>query len=270
MDLDQDRLKSILNRDHTFYGSRPAKYRTDGHIAPQAREIIASQFRPEMRVLDIGCGNGGTLVQNADRLNSALGVDNDSSHIELAEEALRRGEAQNVEFRLLDFLAEGEVLEPESFDFVYSERAPIGYDSFGVQAALRVLKPGGLIFCELIGELHHQEVGEVFGDRTRRNQTITVQDQMRVSMERNGVGIRFTADIVEKRIYPDVYKWLQFQCSIWAWGGGSLPLYDDPRLKLFAERNTTSFGEIVTTHHVTWVGGVKLSENAYPEFSHFR
>lgn len=265
MEIDQERLKSILNQEHSYYGSTPAKYRTDGNIAPRAREIIASQFHPEMRVLDIGCGSGGTLLQNANRIGSALGVDNDNTHIELAEKERETRQVRNVEFRLLDFLAEGNALEPESFDFVYSERSPIGYDSSGVQAALRVLKPGGLIFCELIGELHHQEVREVFGDRTRLSQTITVQDQMRVSMERNGVGIRFAADLIEKRIYPDVYEWLQFQCSIWAWAGGTLPSCDDPRLKLFAERNTTSSGEIETTHHVAWVGGVKLPENPYPE-----
>lgn len=268
MEFDRDRLKSILNQDHSFYGSKPAKYRTDGHIAPRASKVIASQFRPEMRVLDVGCGNGATLLLNADRLGSALGVDNDPSHVELAEKDRAARQVQNVEFKRLDFLAGGRVLEPESFDFVYSERAPIGYDSFGVQAALRVLKPGGLIFCELIGELHHQEVKEVFGDSTRLSQTITVQDQMRVSMERSGVGIRFAADVVEKRIYSDVYEWLQFQCSIWAWAGGSLPSCDDPRLKLFAERNTASSGEIETTHHVAWVGGVKLPENPYPERVH--
>lgn len=269
MELDHDHLKSILNQEHSYYGSKPAKYRTDGHIAPRASEVIASQFHPEMRVLDIGCGNGGTLLQNASRFDSALGVDIDPGHIELAEKDREMGQVRNVEFRLFDFLADGgNALEPDSFDFVYSERAQIGYDSFGVQAVLRILKPGGLIFCELIGELHHQEVREVFGDRTRLSQTITVQDQMRVAMERNGVGIRFAADVVEKRIYPDVYEWLQFQCSIWAWAGGTLPRYDDPRLKLFAERNATSSGEIETTHHVAWVGGVKLPENPYPERVH--
>ena len=264
MDLDESRLKSILNQEHSYYGSRPAKYRTDSHIAPRATEIIAAQFRPEMRVLDIGCGNGETLVRNSDRIASGVGVDNDSSHIALAENAGRKREVRNVEFRRLDFLTESDSLEPESFDFVYSERAPIGYDSFGVQTALRVLKPGGLIFCELIGELHHQEANEIFGDSARLSQTITVQDQMRVSMERSGVGIRFAADVIEKRIYPDIYEWLQFQCSIWAWGNGSLPLFDDPRLKLFAKRNTTSSGEIETTHHVCWIGGTKLPENPYP------
>lgn len=268
MEFDRDRLKSILNQEHSFYGSKPAKYRTDGHITPRASEVIASRFRREMRVLDIGCGNGATLLLNAERFGSALGVDNDPSHVELAEKGRAARQVQNVEFRRLDFLADGRVLEPESFDFVFSERAPIGYDSFGVRAALRVLKPGGLIFCELIGELHHQEVTEVFGDSIRLSQTITVQDQMRVSMERSGVGIRLAADVVEKRIYPDIYEWLQFQCSIWAWAGGTLPSCDDPRLKLFAERNTTSSGEIETTHHVAWVGGVKLPKNPYPERVH--
>ena len=76
-------------------------------------------------------------------------------------------------------------------------------------------------------------------------------------MERSGVSIRLAADMVTKRYYPDIYEWLQFQCSIWAWRGGHLPKADDPRLAMFAERNTTPSGEIETTHHVVWVGGVK-------------
>jgi len=32
---------------------------------------------------------------------------------------------------------------------------------------------------------------------------------------------------------------------------------DDPRIALFAERNTISTGEIVRNMHVAWVAGVK-------------
>ena len=211
-----------------------------------------------MTVLDVGCGDGLTLLDNSDRFTFGLGIDNDVDHVQLADQALSDKGATNVEIRAMDFLDHGHELLPESFDFVFSERGPIGYDSAGIQAALRVLKPDGLLFCEVIGNLHHQEVSALFGPRRRRNQTISTSEEVRVAMERNGVSIRFAADIVEKRYYPDIYEWLQFQCSIWAWRSGPLPRPDDARLALFADRHTTSSGEIETTHHVVCAGGVKL------------
>ena len=226
-----------------------------------------------MQVLDIGCGNGATLLENSHRFGWGLGIDNDPDHIELAEDALRQKGCTNVEFRLLDFPKDVRELNPASFDFAFTERGPIGYDSFGIQAALRVLKDDGILFCEMIGDLHHQEVAEVFGPgqpRLPRNQTIRTLDQAQVAMERNGVSIRIAADIVRKRYYPSIYEWLQFQCRIWSWSGRSLPSPDDVRLELIAERNTIPSGEIETTHHVVWVGGVKRAgASYYDERSYF-
>ena len=136
MDLDQDRLRAILEADHSYYGSHATEPRIDERLAPSASDFIASQFSPDMCVLDVGCGSGTTLLENGHRIASGLGIDDDPTHIGLAEEALRRRGRSNVDFRLLDFLEDGHELEPESFDFVFSERGPIGYDSYGIQAAL--------------------------------------------------------------------------------------------------------------------------------------
>ena len=270
VNIDQARLKTIIEAEHSYYGSRPAKDRRDRRLNPGTSDFITSQFRPEMRVLDTGCGSGATLLDNSHCFASGLGIDNDPDHVRLAQEALRKKDAANVEFRVLDFIDDNEKLEPGSFDFVFSERGPVGYKSFGIQAALRVLKCDGILFCEVIGDLHHQEVREVFGRGPRLNQTIRTLDQAKVAMERNGVAIRIAADIVEKRYYPNIYEWLQFQCSIWAWGGRDFPAPDDIRLTLFAERNTTPSGEIETTHHRVWVGGVKLAgDSHYDEAKYF-
>ncbi len=207
MELDKDRLRAILEAEHSYYGSRQAEVRKDGRLNPGSEEFIAAQFQPEMRVLDIGCGNGEMLLENSDVFASGLGVDNDPSHLRLAEEALREKGATNVEFRSLDFPTEVRELEPESFDFAFTERGPIGYDGFGIQAALRVLRPDGLLFCEMIGNLHHQELHGLFGKRLPHHQMIRTLDEARVAMERNGVGIRLAAEIVEKRYYPDIYEW---------------------------------------------------------------
>ena len=261
--LDHDLLREILDADHSYYGSRRVEFRSDSRLSTGAGDFIASQLGPEMRVLDIGCGSGTTLLENSGRFASGLGVDGDPAHIALAEGALRERGCTNVEFRLVDFLDDGDELQPESFDFAFTERGPIGYDSYGIQVVLRVLRDDGLLFCEMIGNLHHQEAAELFGPRQPRNQMIRTLEQARVAMERNGVGIRIASEIVTKRYYPSIYEWLQFQCDIWAWSGRSLPSHDDVRLALFAERNTTPSGEIETTHHVVWVGGVKLAGDSY-------
>ena len=236
--LDQDRLRAILEAEHSFYGSRRAESRRDRRFNPSARDFISAQLRPEMRVLDVGSGNGQTLLENRHRFVSGLGIDSDPAHIRLAEDTLREQGAANVQFRLLDFPESVQELEPGSFDFAFTERGPIGYSSYGIQAALRVLRPDGLLFCEMIGNLHHQEVGALFGPGQPRHQMIRTLDQARVAMERNGVSIRLAAEIVEKRYYPNIYEWLQFQCSIWTWSGGSLPSHDDVRRQTAAFRRT--------------------------------
>ena len=266
MDLDQERIRTILGAEHSYYGSQRPETRRDERLIPRATEFIASQLGPEMRVLDIGCGNGATLLGNCHRFASGLGIDDDPAHIELAEEALQKSGCGNIEFRLLNFLEDIDELESKSFDFAFTQRGPIGYDSYGIQAALRLLKDGGLLFCEMIGNLHHQEVAELFGPGQSlqpRNQMIGTLDQGRVAKERNGVSIRIASELVTKWYYPSIYDWLRFQCSIWAWSGQPLPSPDDVRLALFAERNTTPSGEIETTHHVVWMGGVKLSGDSY-------
>ncbi len=115
-----------------------------------------------MRVLDVGCGDGARLLENSERLHAGVGIENDEQHLALGQQAKDEHVARNVEFMLLDV---GEVptrFPGGSFDFVFSERGPVGYDSRSVQAVLSALRTDGLIFCELIGDLHHQEMRELF------------------------------------------------------------------------------------------------------------
>ena len=271
MPLDRVRLAEVLDAAHSYYGGPEPNHRNDDRLNVSTREFIASNLRAEMRVLDVGCGDGSTLLENCESFGTGVGVDNDERHLALAQRAKADRGAQNVEFRLLDLGDLPSAFSDEEFDFAFSERGPVGYDSRSVQAVLSTVRADGLVFCEVIGDLHHQEVGELFGARPRMNQAISVLDQVRVAMERNGVEIRIAADIVSKRYYPTIYDWLQFQCSIWAWSGTPLPPPDDPRLELFAQRNADACGAIETTHHVVWVGGVKLAEPPrYAEHQPFR
>jgi SAM-dependent methyltransferase len=255
--IDQDRVRAILSAEHSFYGSHRVTIRQDNRWHPGAGNLIAAQFLPTMHILDIGCGNGQTLLEHSARFETGLGIDHDPKHIQMAQAAKAAQGVKNVEFLILDFPREFKQLPPESFDIVFSQRGPIDDTSASIEAALNLLRPHGLLFCELIGERHHQEAREFFEYPSSSSQTIRKVEQVRAAMESNGVSIRLAADIVTKWYYPDIYAWLQFQCDIWTWLGIPLPESNDPRLALFAERNTIATGEIETTHHVALVAGVK-------------
>jgi SAM-dependent methyltransferase len=260
MQIDQDRVRVILKAEHSYYGGRDVAIRRDDRWIPRWENLIAPQLSPAMHVLDVGCGKGHFLLELSPSFHTGLGIDNDPEHIQMAEEAKRAQGIHNVDFLLLDFPREIGQLQPESFDMVISLRGPVPETSEGIQAAYHLLRPDGLLFCEEIGELHQHEKSEIFVESPRSNEMIPKVDQVRDLMERNGFNIRLAADIFTKWIYPDVYAWLQYQCNIWAWSGIPLPEPDDPRIGLFAERNTIATGEIETTHHVAWVAGVKQQD----------
>ena len=254
MELDEKRLKRIIERDHTFYDTA-LTFRRDTRLHPGTGDFILSQFDRNMRVLDIGCGNGDTLIKGHDRFAYGLGIDNDAEHLRMAEKALIESGTTNIELRLLDFEQNSDSLDSESFDFVFSQRGPLDVTTSTIRASTRILKPNGLILNEQIGKQHLQEVNRVF-ERTEDPTEMTLE-QIRAEMETCGIEIRAVADFYSKRIYPDIYEWFRFQTNIWSWLGEPLPEPDDPRIQLFAEQNAAANGEIQVTHHVVWLGGVK-------------
>lgn len=163
----------------------------------------------------------------------------------------------NVAFKRVDVQQLSTQGWDDRFDVAFCERGPVGYSVSSVLSALSLLKPDGVLLTEVIGDLHHQEVREAFGGR--RRQPVNVVDTVTVAFERAGAEIRFAANLISRRRYPDLAEWLKFQCSIWAWSGTPLPDANDPRLKLFAERAGDDQGRIQTTHHVVVVGGVKMA-----------
>lgn len=257
MRLDQERIRTILTAEHSYYGSRAAPIRKDYRWYPSSSELIAHQLLPTMRVLDIGCGDGETLLDLSPRFHAGIGIDNDPAHLQLAEDAQQAQGIENVTFRLLDFPRAVAQLDPESFDLVISLRGPVGDTPESMRAALHLLRPEGLLYCEEIGEHHQREVVELFGDHANSAQITPRAEQLRAALAHQGVDIRLVADVFTKWCYPDIYAWLAFQCNVWAWVGRPLPEPDDPQIGLFAERNSSATGEIETTHHVVRVAGVK-------------
>jgi len=258
MQMDQDRIRAIIKAEHSYWGGPDIPIRKDTRWGPGIWDLIAQELSPTSRVLDVGCGASSLLLDLSTSFHTGIGVDIDNEALQIAEEAKREQGIKNVDFLLLDFPREIDRLQPESFDLVISLRGPIGDTDLQVQAAHHLLRPDGLIFCEEIAELHEKEVDKIFFTDDYHSRKIKPRvNEVKTMMERNGFEVRLAADNFTKWIYPDIYAWLQYQCNLWTWLGGSLPEPDDPRIALFAERNTNVKGEIEITHHVCWVAGVK-------------
>ena len=257
---DRERLEVILSADFGYYHGPEPREDIDNRLHPATGEFLVSSLSPDSEVLDIGCGDGSTLLGLSGHVRAGVGIDNDPEHLELAERARQEAAVRNVSFERLAFEELADHGWGERFDVALSERGPVGYSVSSVLTALSVLKRGGLLLVEVIGDLHHQEVRQVFGGR--RRQPTSVLDTVSVAFERAGADIRLAANLISRRTYPDIYEWLKFQCSIWSWSGTPLPSTDDPRLHQFARLFGDARGQIVTTHHVVLVGGTKLPDGS--------
>ena len=139
-----------------------------------------------------------------------------------------------------------------------SLRGPILDSAESVQAAHRLLRPDGLIYCEEIAELHQKEKKAVFDPDSLSQAGPSRVVQVKQLLAENGFEVRLAIDFFTKWIYPDIYAWFAYECNLRNWLNMPMLAPDDPRIGLFADQNTNAAGEIVTTHHVAQVGGVKL------------
>jgi cyclopropane fatty-acyl-phospholipid synthase-like methyltransferase len=134
-------------------------------------DVMASlaPLRPEVEVLDVGCGIGNPAFRLATRAGCRIsGISNSGRGIEKARaEALRRGLAGRVAFHQRDALDNG--FGEESFDVVWvMESSHLMRDKELLCAeSHRVLRPGGtLVLCDLVlkRDLSLAEVYRLRGD----------------------------------------------------------------------------------------------------------
>ena len=263
MNIDRARLKEVVESANTVLGFWDIPFRNDNRWDPgapgtgSAGDLIARYLNPGDRILDLGCGRGHILMEICSSFQSGLGIDKDAKQIQKAEAAKRKNKIQNVDFMLLDFPRQAGRLESESFDMVISIRGALDETDESVQAAYSLLCADGLLFSEEIGELHNIEAVEIFEDNSVLDDGKTVLQKQREIFERNGFEVRLAADILGKMVFQDIYTWFQYQCNLALEFGGSLPDPDDPRIALYAARNTLKTGEVVLTWHCPWIGCVK-------------
>ena len=115
----------------------------------RSKAIDLLDFRPDDKILDLGCGTGAMTILIAQRLNGTgciVGIDAAANMIRVANKNLKRVRLEGkCSFRAA--LAETLPFENETFDFCFSSmfyhHLPIELKIASIREAHRVLKPGG-------------------------------------------------------------------------------------------------------------------------------
>ena len=125
----------------------PATAMMAGRTAKQHASFLLPHLKPDMAVLDCGCGPGSVTIGLAEAVapGHAVGTDVEESQLEIGRASAGRNGVANVRFEVasayeLPFL-------DESFDaiFISAVMGNLREPLRGLSEARRVLKPGGVI-----------------------------------------------------------------------------------------------------------------------------
>ena len=130
----------------------------DGEMEFDRRVLASAEGRD---VIDIGCGTGEFTLEIAAIARRVAGIDFSKRALQKAHENSRSKKLTNTEFRLAR--AAQLPFPNQSFDLAISRRGPAFDTSESVREVYRVLRGGGQVIVQGIGEKDKQNWVQVFG-----------------------------------------------------------------------------------------------------------
>ena len=161
--LPVNRMNSQLPGDNPDMVRSRSRFLSGEYYRPLAEglaETVAKTAPGQGLLLDAGCGEGYYTAVLRERLPklSCVGID-------ISKEAVKLAARRNPEGEFAVASAFHLPLAPESCDAVLCVFAPLAGEEF-----LRVLRPGGRLYCAFPGKRHLLELKEVLYDRVRLNE----------------------------------------------------------------------------------------------------
>lgn len=135
------RPEKFWNRVALRYASQPV---SDETAYQQKLQITQSYFKPEMRVLEIGCGTGSTAIAHAPYVNHIHATDISPAMLEIAQAKAEQEHIKNIRFECMgvDELA----IPEQSLDAVLgmSILHLLENKEETITKVFKMLKPGGV------------------------------------------------------------------------------------------------------------------------------
>lgn len=128
---------------------------------PNFFEFLKKFANKIFRVLDLGCGSGELTLKLSPFFKEIVGIDPFEDYIKTAEKQKKENNIKNVIFKIAD--GKNLPFGNEYFDIIFSSRGPLSADIDFIKESFRVLKRGGLMIEETIGEKDKIELKKIFG-----------------------------------------------------------------------------------------------------------
>ena len=216
----------------------------DGEREFDRRVIVSARNKD---VIDIGCGTGEFTLEIAKIARRVAGIDFSKRALSKALENPRRGKLANVEFK--SSRADRLPYPESSFDLVTSRRGPALDTDESTRESFRVLRKGGQLLAQEIGEKDKQNWTECFGRGQMYPSDVKVRVELKKKLSDTGF-ISINIDEFEANEYfatiQDVLMRLEnspiipdFERQI-----------DDHYVKEIEKRFTTPKGIQTNTHRV--------------------
>ena len=115
--------------------------------------VVGKYITKNSILLDLGTGSGEKIISFAKKCKRVCGIDNSKFMIAKAKQNVK---LKNAEFKIGD---NNKVpYGNKTFDIIASRHAPINF-----KEAYRVMKEGGLLITQQVGEMDKQNIKDIFG-----------------------------------------------------------------------------------------------------------
>lgn len=118
--------------------------------------LVKKRLKGDEVVLDIGTAEGNRFMGLSKYIKKGVGIDLEPAMIRLANRNKQGAGAENIVFKCID--AQHLDFSAETFDVITVKHSPINFKD-----AFRVLKPGGRIFTQQVGENDKWNLKKAFG-----------------------------------------------------------------------------------------------------------
>jgi len=216
---------------------------------PNFFELLKKYSNKNFRALDLGCGSGELTLKISPYFKDVTGVDPFKNYLTTAEQEKNKKGIKNVTFQIAD----GKQLsfKDNSFDVVYSSRGPLSSNFIFMNEGYRVLKEGGLMIEETIGEEDKIELKEIFS----RGQNYPVKNTKLKSVK--NLLDQLKMDLIESeyflfyKVYPSIKEVIEILKR-----APIIPDFDKIKDKLYLEKieeRLNNEGIKLTSHRLHWV-----------------
>ncbi len=216
---------------------------------PNFFEYLKKYANKNSKALDLGCGSGELTLKLFPYFKEIIGVDPFEDYIKTAKQQKKNDNIKNVIFRIAD----GKKLPFKNgyFDIIFSSRGPLSADSDFMNEGSRVLKKGGIMFEETIGEKDKSELKNFFGRGQNYPTQETKLKSVKKLLKQSGMKLIESKYFLYYQVYSSIDEVIKILDR-----SPIIPHFDKIKDKIYTEKISKKFSNKdikLCSHRLHWM-----------------